>query len=104
MTVNEFIEEMKEVSYNASYEFTHFLFKGSFFISSYYNTGTSFIIQLESISIYNLNRFRNIVYLQKNVPLKIRLSSNYINPSKLLGTILYVDYNREIEKLIVVFD
>ena len=104
MTVNKLIEELRKVNYNASYEFTHFLFKGSFFISSYYNTGTFFIIHLDSNSNYNLNRFRNIVYLQKNVPIIIRLSPNYINPTKLQGNILNVDYDSEIEKLNVVFD
>lgn len=104
MTINELKEVLKEVSYDANYEFIHSLFKGSFFINSYYNTGTSFIIQLDSKSIYNLNRFRNIVYLQKNVPIIIRSSSNCLNPNKLQGVILSVDYDSEIEKLTVVFD
>jgi len=104
MTVNEFIKVLKEVSYNASYEFNHILFKGSFFISSYDNTGTSFLIQLDSKSNYNLNRFRNIVYSQKDVPIIIRLSPNCINPTKIQGVILNIKYDSKIEKLTVVFD
>ena len=100
----KFIEVLRKVSYNASYEFTHIIFKGSYFISSYYNTGTSFIIQLDSKRNYNLNRFRDIVYLQKNVPIIIRLSPNCINPTKLQGVILNIDYDLEIEKLTVVFE
>lgn len=104
MTINEFIEVLKKVSYNASYEFTHILFKGSFYISSYYKTESSFIIQLDSKRNYNINRFRNIVYLQKNDPIKICISPNCINPNKLQGVIINVDYDCNIEKLTVVFD
>ena len=104
MTIYELIEVLKGVSCDADYEFIHCLFEGSFFISSYYNTETSFIIQLDSKSNYNLNRFRNIVYLQKNVPIIIRSSPNCLNPTKLQGIILSADYDSEIEKLTVVFD
>ena len=44
------------------------------------------------------------MYLQKNVPIIIRLSPNCINPTKLQGVILNIDYDLEIEKLTVVFE
>jgi hypothetical protein len=104
MTINELKEILKEVSYDANYEFVHCLFEGSFFISSYYNTGSSFIIQLDSSSNYKLNRFRNIIYLQKNVPIIIQRPPNLTNTIKLPVDILNIEYDSKIEKLTIVFD
>lgn len=105
MTINELKKILKEVSYNANYEFTHCLFYGSFYISSYYNTGTSFIIQLDSNNNnYSLNRFRNIIYLQKNVPIIILRPPNLANTIKIPVDILNIEYDSKIEKLTIVFD
>lgn len=104
MTINELKEVLKKVSYNASYEFTHCLFEGSFFISSCFNNGTSFIIQLDSRKNYSLNRFRNIIYLQKNMPIIIQRPSNIINTIKLPVEIYNIEYDSETEKLTVIFD
>ena len=104
MTINELNKILKEVSYNASYEFTHCLYYGSFYISSYYNTGTSFIIQLDSNNNYSLNRFRNIIYLQKNVPILIQRPPNLTNTIKIPVDILDIEYDSKIEKLTIVFD
>lgn len=104
MTINELKEVLKKVSYNASYEFTHCLFEGSFFISSCFNNGTSFIIQLDSKNNYSLNRFRNIIYLQKNVPIIIQRPPNVIIKIKLPVNILNIEYDLETEILTIVFD
>lgn len=104
MTVNQLIVDLSKVDYEANYKFAHILFGGTYYVKSYYNTETSFVIQLDTKISYNLNRFRNILYSQKNIPIIIEMPSNYINPTKLQGVILYTEYDLNSEQLTVYFE
>lgn len=99
MTVNELITELNKVSLDAKYKFTHPLFVEDYYINSYYSTGTSFIIRLDFTNQYSLNRFRNILYLQRNMPIEIKT-----NDPKIIGKILAVDYDENKQELIITFE
>ena len=104
MTVNQLIVDLRKVGYEANYRFAHILVNGTYYIKSFYNTGTSFVIQLDPKIGYNLNIFRNILYLQKNNPIIIDVPSRYINPTKLQGLVLYTEYDLNSEMLTIYFE
>lgn len=104
MTVKQLIVDIRKAGYEANYRFAHIMFDGTYFIKSFYNTDTSFVIQLDPKISYNLNGFRNILYLQKNIPIIIEVPSKYINPTKLQGLVLYTEYDLNSEMLTIYFE
>ena len=94
MMVNDLIAELRKVCYNARYKFVCILSSEELYISSLYTTDTSFIIELGLHEQYSLDRFRNILYIQKNNPIIVKLSIR--DNGGELGVVEYDGYSNEL--------